>query len=283
MSRRRARGACSALAHPRGMARHRRRDSQATQRRPRRPGARAHPRMDEVPSVPRLLPSQPSRGEGRGEGSGHVFTSAVLRQPFRATVSLWENSEAVMDYAFSGHQVGHPEAIAAGRAKPFHHETSLHPPRHRRGPRFTHWAQPTATGLRLRLTPQPTPWHVLSTASQLRRSNGVGLDRGAHRFTESALVGPSTSDHGYRDQRRDEPTQLSGRRHLVVDRVQRAPGPGALEPFDDRRDDRAVGSYRFDGAGRRRVPTPTSPSPCSASYPPAPRAVRVRSSRTDCP
>lgn len=30
-----------------------------------------------------------------------------------------------MEYAFSGHQMGHPEAIAAGRVKPFHHEQAF--------------------------------------------------------------------------------------------------------------------------------------------------------------
>jgi len=30
-----------------------------------------------------------------------------------------------MDYAFSGHQAGHPEAIAAGRVKSFHHEQAF--------------------------------------------------------------------------------------------------------------------------------------------------------------
>jgi hypothetical protein len=30
-----------------------------------------------------------------------------------------------MDYAYSGHQAGHPEAIAAGRVKPFHHQQAF--------------------------------------------------------------------------------------------------------------------------------------------------------------
>jgi len=40
-------------------------------------------------------------------------------------VSIWEDSDAAMDYAFSGHQAGHPEAIAAGRVKPFHHQQAF--------------------------------------------------------------------------------------------------------------------------------------------------------------
>jgi hypothetical protein len=40
-------------------------------------------------------------------------------------VSLWESGEAAMDYAYNGQQAGHPEAIAAGRAKPFHHQQAF--------------------------------------------------------------------------------------------------------------------------------------------------------------
>ncbi|MEA3056299.1 MAG: hypothetical protein QOD30_1731, partial [Actinomycetota bacterium] len=59
------------------------------------------------------------------KATGNVFTSALLRPPFMSTVSLWESSEAAMDYAYSGHQAGHPEAIAAGRVKPFHHQQAF--------------------------------------------------------------------------------------------------------------------------------------------------------------
>jgi hypothetical protein len=56
---------------------------------------------------------------------GNVFSSAILRPPFISSVSLWESSDAAMDYAYSGHQPGHPEALAAGRVKPFHHEQAF--------------------------------------------------------------------------------------------------------------------------------------------------------------
>jgi len=56
---------------------------------------------------------------------GNLFTSAVIRYPFMSTVSLWESTEAVQDYAYSGKQTGHPEAIAAGRAKSFHHQQAF--------------------------------------------------------------------------------------------------------------------------------------------------------------
>lgn len=56
---------------------------------------------------------------------GNVFSSAVLRPPFVSTVSLWESSAAAMHYAFTGQQAGHPQAIAAGRLKPFHHDQAF--------------------------------------------------------------------------------------------------------------------------------------------------------------
>jgi hypothetical protein len=56
---------------------------------------------------------------------GNVFSTAVIRPPFMSSVSLWETSDAAMDYAYSGHQAGHPEAIEAGRPKPFHHQQAF--------------------------------------------------------------------------------------------------------------------------------------------------------------
>ena len=56
---------------------------------------------------------------------GNVFSSAVLRPPFISSVSLWESSASAMDYAYSGHQTGNPEAIAAARVKPFHHQQAF--------------------------------------------------------------------------------------------------------------------------------------------------------------
>ena len=56
---------------------------------------------------------------------GNLFASAVLRPPFMSTVSLWESSDAAMDYAYSGQQPGHPEAVTANRVKPFHHQQAF--------------------------------------------------------------------------------------------------------------------------------------------------------------
>ncbi|MGQ0433947.1 MAG: spheroidene monooxygenase [Microthrixaceae bacterium] len=74
--------------------------------------------------VPFFRASQPAEKAVR-TAPGNVFSSAVLRPPFISSVSLWESSDSAMDYAYSGHQAGHPEAIAAGRAKPFHHQQAF--------------------------------------------------------------------------------------------------------------------------------------------------------------
>jgi len=74
--------------------------------------------------VPFLRASQPAE-KAVVKAPGNVFSSAVLRPPFISSVSLWESSEAAMDYAFSGQQAGHPEAVAAGRVKPFHHQQAF--------------------------------------------------------------------------------------------------------------------------------------------------------------
>jgi hypothetical protein len=74
--------------------------------------------------VPFFRASQPAE-KAVVKAPGNVFSSAVLRPPFISSVSLWESSDAAMDYAFSGHQAGHPEAIAAGAVKPFHHQQAF--------------------------------------------------------------------------------------------------------------------------------------------------------------
>lgn len=55
---------------------------------------------------------------------GLMWATALARPPFVATCSLWESSDASRAYAFSaGH--AHNDAIAAGRAKPFHHQEAF--------------------------------------------------------------------------------------------------------------------------------------------------------------
>jgi hypothetical protein len=74
--------------------------------------------------VPFFRASQPAE-KAVATAPGNVFSSAVLRPPFIASVSLWDSSDSARDYAYSGHQPGHPEAIAASRVKPFHHQQAF--------------------------------------------------------------------------------------------------------------------------------------------------------------
>ena len=74
--------------------------------------------------VPFFRASQPAE-KAVSIAPGNMFSSAVLRPPFISSVSLWDSSDSAMDYAYSGHQAGHPEAIAASRVKPFHHQQAF--------------------------------------------------------------------------------------------------------------------------------------------------------------
>lgn len=56
---------------------------------------------------------------------GLLWATALARPPFFATCSLWDNAESIARYAFDDAQGAHPLAIAAGRAKPFHHEEAF--------------------------------------------------------------------------------------------------------------------------------------------------------------
>src|SRR3954451_17092883 len=74
--------------------------------------------------IPFFRASQPAE-KAVVRGPGNLFSSAVLRPPFISSVSLWESSDAPMDYAYGDRRAGHPEAIPAGRAKPFHHQQAF--------------------------------------------------------------------------------------------------------------------------------------------------------------
>jgi hypothetical protein len=56
--------------------------------------------------------------------SGLIWGTALARPPFVSTFSLWESSDAARAYAFSPGDA-HDDAIAAGRAKPFHHQEAF--------------------------------------------------------------------------------------------------------------------------------------------------------------
>jgi len=69
------------------------------------------------------------RASGKAESEavaapGLIWGTALARPPFVATCSLWESSDASRAYAFTaGH--AHNDAIAQGRAKPFHYQEAF--------------------------------------------------------------------------------------------------------------------------------------------------------------
>jgi hypothetical protein len=58
------------------------------------------------------------------EAPGMTWATALARPPFVATCSLWQSTQALSAYAF-GRTPAHPDAIAADRAKPFHHQSAF--------------------------------------------------------------------------------------------------------------------------------------------------------------
>jgi hypothetical protein len=69
------------------------------------------------------------RTSARAEGEvvdapGLTWATGLARPPFVATFSLWETTRSLSEYAY-GRSGAHPAAIAAHRAKPFHHESAF--------------------------------------------------------------------------------------------------------------------------------------------------------------
>jgi heme-degrading monooxygenase HmoA len=66
-----------------------------------------------------------AKAESHLAGSpGLIWATALARPPFVSTCSLWESSDATRAYAYSASHA-HNDAIAAGRAKPFHHQEAF--------------------------------------------------------------------------------------------------------------------------------------------------------------
>jgi hypothetical protein len=60
-----------------------------------------------------------------GDADGMLWATALAMPPFVATCSLWRDSDASAAYAFGSHDLPHPTAIAADRAKAFHHQEAF--------------------------------------------------------------------------------------------------------------------------------------------------------------
>ena len=54
------------------------------------------------------------------EAPGMIWSTGLARPPFVATVSLWDNADALRDYAYGDASSPHVAAMAADRGDPFH-------------------------------------------------------------------------------------------------------------------------------------------------------------------
>ena len=59
------------------------------------------------------------------DAPGLIWATGLAKPPFVSTCSLWESSDALSAYAYSGDPPAHPGAIAADKAKPFHHQSAF--------------------------------------------------------------------------------------------------------------------------------------------------------------
>jgi len=67
-----------------------------------------------------------AKAEGAVVGApGLIWATGLAKPPFVATCSLWESTDALSEYAYSGHTPEHPGAIAADHAHPFHHQSAF--------------------------------------------------------------------------------------------------------------------------------------------------------------
>jgi hypothetical protein len=64
-----------------------------------------------------------NKAENRVLGApGLIWTMGMARPPFVGTCSLWESTDALSAYAYGTDRPAHPDAIAADRTTPFHHQ-----------------------------------------------------------------------------------------------------------------------------------------------------------------
>ena len=67
-----------------------------------------------------------ARAEARVvEAPGRIWSTGLARPPFVATCSLWSSTQALATYAYGRRDPAHAEAIAADRARPFHHRSAF--------------------------------------------------------------------------------------------------------------------------------------------------------------
>ena len=76
----------------------------------------------------RIVPFFKASAKAEGavlDAPGLIWATGLAKPPFVATCSLWESSDALSEYAYSGRRSEHPAAIAADHAHPFHHQSAF--------------------------------------------------------------------------------------------------------------------------------------------------------------
>jgi heme-degrading monooxygenase HmoA len=73
----------------------------------------------------RFLKTSAKAEEAVLRAPGLVWATGLGKPPFVATCSVWESTDAIAAYAFADADGAHPGAIAADRAKPFHHQQAF--------------------------------------------------------------------------------------------------------------------------------------------------------------
>jgi hypothetical protein len=75
--------------------------------------------------APRFLRAS-AKAEARAlRAPGLVWATGLARPPLVSTCSLWESTRALSTYAYGNAEPAHPDAIAEGERKPFHHQQAF--------------------------------------------------------------------------------------------------------------------------------------------------------------
>jgi hypothetical protein len=75
--------------------------------------------------APRFLRTSAKAEAAALQAPGMVWATALARPPFVATCSVWDSTRALSTYAYGGTDPGHPAAIAADQARPFHRQSAF--------------------------------------------------------------------------------------------------------------------------------------------------------------
>lgn len=78
-----------------------------------------------IARVPKFLRASAKASSSVLAAPGRLWATALARPPFVATASVWESTRAITTYAYGTKGEGHPDAMAADVATPFHHRSAF--------------------------------------------------------------------------------------------------------------------------------------------------------------